>query len=287
MDNVEESRLVLLPKELRLQIWKHVLTESSKEKLTLRITQQLSVPCTSGKRFSNSLQKYTDASGFGTEFEYPPSSPITTSLLRTNLLLYTETLPCLYNSVRVCPWHQEGPFPLFLDTLSAFARSHIRYIILAVPVKGGPASTLFYWALLCAQPARLKDSLHQVEVRGESLSINDGFLEGVILNPILKTKTLKKFSRLELDAEFQRLLADAAKMMESKAAVRRVSTAADAEQRVGRQLACASHTQPVKTQKLAETVVRVEPTSCSVSPITDECDMAYVLRTLLGYERFD
>jgi hypothetical protein len=68
----------------------------------------------------------------------------------------------------------------------------------------------------CAQPARLKDSLHQVEVRGESLSINDGFLEGAILNPILKTKTLKKFSRPELDAEFQRLLADAAKVMNQK-----------------------------------------------------------------------
>jgi hypothetical protein len=133
----------------------------------------------------------------------------------------------------------------------------------------------------------MQDSLRQVEVRGECPSTTDEFLKGAILNPLLKIKSPMKFSRPELDTEFQRLLAEAAKVMEAKSVVRRVSTAADTAERARRQAERATHTQPArKIQKLPELAIRVKPMSRTTSPTTDEWNAAHDLRTMPGYDRF-
>jgi hypothetical protein len=124
--------LLLLPKELRLEIWKDVLTNQSGERPVLLITRRLEDANTSGKRFRNSLYKHTRCPEIQTYFRGGLDFFIGASLLRTNHLVYAEALPILYHSITFCPSDLQGIFPLFIENLSDFARSHMRYIRLDI-----------------------------------------------------------------------------------------------------------------------------------------------------------
>ena len=63
------SRLLMLPKELRLEIWAYVLTDRSREKPVLHISRVLEGVSTSGKRFGNSLYKHNKCPEIRTEFQ--------------------------------------------------------------------------------------------------------------------------------------------------------------------------------------------------------------------------
>jgi hypothetical protein len=60
-----------------------------------------------------------------TALEPRSNGPISVSILQTNRLIYEEALPIPYRSVTCAPTSMFGDF---LDTLSAFAKSHIRKI---------------------------------------------------------------------------------------------------------------------------------------------------------------
>lgn len=62
------SRLLMLPKELRLEIWAYVLTDPSVGKPFLYINRSLEDVTTSGKRFANSLYKHNKSPEIRTEF---------------------------------------------------------------------------------------------------------------------------------------------------------------------------------------------------------------------------
>jgi hypothetical protein len=144
-----------------------------------------------------------------------------------------EALPILYRSITFCPWNLEGIFPLFLDTLSAFAKSQIRYIRLNTSTAAQTPTFSFYWALTCAQIAQLSDSLRQVEVeiQGEWLVSRDRKIyERAILYPLLKIKAQKKLVN-GCDTNFQQVLTEAATKLAAKSDVRKALTVANSAER--------------------------------------------------------
>ena len=108
----------------------------------------------------------------------------------------------LYRSVSFAPEDHQGIFPLWLDSLSTFARSLIRSIKLHVPqqiydtdIFGDPAVPLFHWAVTCAQVAKLSGVLRKVEVEGlriESAGLSQKVRRSVLF-PLCKIKTQKVF----------------------------------------------------------------------------------------------
>jgi len=118
------SRLLSLPKELRLEIWKHVLTDAKPGSLMLRILRDTEMQHSSSKRFANSLYKHPEKAEVATSFEYGklPRSTIGVTLLRVDHLIYAEAFPVLYHAVSFYPLHLEGVLPLFSEKLSAFAK---------------------------------------------------------------------------------------------------------------------------------------------------------------------
>jgi hypothetical protein len=223
----ETSRLLLLPKELRLDIWKYVLVDPSKQRPVLRIMRPSESSSTSRKRFCNSLCTHAKSSEVETSFEEHSTFAIGTSLLRTNNQVYEEAVPILYQSIIFCPWSPEGIFPLFLKTLSTYAKSSIRYIRLDTNQVFHDTTSSFYWAMTCAHVATLGGSLHRVEVNGQRIVLpSKGSNKHAILYPLLKIKATKVLVD-GCDTEFQRILVEAATEWKAKADVRKQSTISD------------------------------------------------------------
>jgi hypothetical protein len=290
---VERSRLLLLPKELRLEIWKHVLVDPARPKRTLCIKRRFQGLSTSGKRFSNSLYKQPNRPEIDFSFHDRPNPPLNADVLRTNHLVYAEALPILYQSITFWPLELDGIFALFLERLSAFAKSHIRYIRLDIctALESTPGS-FFYWALTCAQVAKLSESLRHVEVGAHySLLEKDcpQLTKRALLYPLLKIKTPKLASGAVYDSGLQHLLVEAAEDLGAKIAVRRASTAADAAERARRsctqRMTCDESAR--KKQKLSELALRRKPSYDESPPSTDEAQIAHALRELPGIKQFE
>ncbi|KAF2830522.1 hypothetical protein CC86DRAFT_378807 [Ophiobolus disseminans] len=288
---LEGSRLLSLPKELRLEIWEYVLNNPSDGRLVLRVMRHIGGPNTSSKRFSNSLYKHPSTPEIETTFETSPGSPIGVSLLRTNHLIYAEALPILYQSVSFCPWHLEGIFPLFLDTLSAFAKANIRYIRM-VPASGLlGSSSHFYWALTCAQVTKLDDcvSLREIEVETTDHVLgNRDLVKRAIMFPLLKIKAPKAFLGKHT-AQFQQLLTEAKEEREAREDFRRATTKIEATALTGLTNLPPSYTaySLKKRQKLQELTIRGKAEEPITSPDVNERQVARDLGDVLGTECWD
>ncbi|KAH8730701.1 hypothetical protein GQ44DRAFT_767875 [Phaeosphaeriaceae sp. PMI808] len=224
------SRLLSLPKELRLEIWRYGLTDPTKERLVLLVRRDLDNN-TSGKRFSNSLYKHVNQPEIITSFLEHPSSAIGTNLLQVNRFIYAEALPILYHAVIFSTRDIDRILHIFIDQLSTFAKSHIRYVRLKIHGQWHNTDSVFYWVLTCAQVAKLNDSLRQVEVADWSrIEDRNAFKMGKILYPLLKIKAHKKLVDSDgSDADFQKELAEAKAELEAKADLRKAMTTADLE----------------------------------------------------------
>lgn len=289
----KHSPLLCLPKELRLKIWNHVLTDTSISRLYVCISRRLEANRTPSKRYCNSLYKHTPVPDIEVTFRNPRTELININLLRVSHLIYGEALPVLYRSTTFCLSNFEGIFPIFLDTLSNFAKSHIRYILLDTRNIHSHDSSFINWALTCAQVAKLNESLQLVEIGGSwpifphlSKEKNKRFNLCALLYPLLKIKAPKKFVSDQglpgHDAEFQLLIKKAAKDLESKLEMRRALTAADATEREKQE-----YDQPPAYQlqpgsdTSAGKMNRMFPAHKGDDEITDE------LSTLLGFAQFE
>jgi hypothetical protein len=218
----KKSHLLSLPKELRLEIWKWTLTDPSVPNLVANIGRDQ----TKARRDSATGVVIPRVM---TWLQPGRNCPIGMGLLRTNRFIYEEALPLLYRSVRFAPADHQGIFPLFLDSLSPYARPLIRHIKLHVPRQiydidffGAPAGSLFHWAVTCAQIAKLEGQLIDVEIEGlwfDSQSVNEK-TKSSILNPLCKIKTKKVFG-LNNDDEMERLLMHANWELARKANLRK------------------------------------------------------------------
>ncbi|RAR16544.1 hypothetical protein DDE83_000109 [Stemphylium lycopersici] len=214
------SLLISLPKELRLEIWTHVLTDPSVDKPVLRILRQHPSAFSSSTRFHNSLYSEDRRRHLQvvTEFDTCQSHHIDTSLLRTNRFIYEEAMPILYRSVTFHPVDLEGIFPLFLHKLSPFGRSLISHAKLTIPSAIDSSICSFHWALTCAQIAGL-EGLRTLSI--EHLPRHwTNHLKRSVLRPLLKVKAAKTFDPGET-VEAKKLLEEATVEMGAKALLRR------------------------------------------------------------------
>ncbi|KAG9197625.1 hypothetical protein G6514_001193 [Epicoccum nigrum] len=189
-------RLLLLPKKVRQRIWKYALTTPSTE-LVLRIEQgrldnNLDAPPVYKRDHTPSKQYVCFPPFVKTTLEPRSNRPISVSILQTNRLIYEEALPILYRSVTFAPTSMFGDF---LDTLSAFAKSHIRKIRLQIDYLASSESQGFGWTIICAQTAtlpRLKEVRLERNPIMPALCSRD--LEKV-LRPLLKIKAPKRLTQ--------------------------------------------------------------------------------------------
>lgn len=204
-------RLILLPKKVRQKIWKYTLTTSSTE-LVLRIEQ--------GRRENNLdappvYKRDHVPSKQHVHVRFPPfvkttleprsNGPISVSILQTNRLIYEEALPVLYRSVTFAP---TGMFGDFLNTLSMFAKSHIRKVRLQIESLASSESQEFGWTIICAQTAtlpRLKEV--QLERNPTMPALCSRDLEKV-LRPLLKVKAPKRLIQEDDHGSLQKVLDD-------------------------------------------------------------------------------
>lgn len=227
----KKSGLLSLPKELRLEIWRWTLTDPSVPDLIVNIG-----------RHKKEAHGYS-ASGaviprVATWLQPGRNSSIGSGLLRTNRGIYEEALPLLYHSIRFAPADHQGIFPLFLDSLSPYARSLIRNIKLHVPRQiydidlfGDPAVPLFHWAITCAQVAKLEEQLKDVEVEGlwaKTGSLNEKTKRS-ILYPLCKIKTKKLFGPNN-DDDMEKMLSMTSLVFETESNLRKIKAAARASE---------------------------------------------------------
>ncbi|CAI6315425.1 unnamed protein product [Periconia digitata] len=201
--NLNNSKLLSLPQELRLIIYHYVLTDPSNPNQTVEISRQPLSPVKSSLRFPNPAIQFT--------ISPPRNSPINTALLRVNSAIYNEALPVLYHSIRFAVVDLQGIFPLFLNSLPDANRALMRYAKLRIPASlydvdmfpDPPVATLlFHWALTCAQVAKV-EGLWDVEVEGlRGIFEGGGRLERGLLGPLARMKVKKVFCGGEaVDAE--------------------------------------------------------------------------------------
>jgi hypothetical protein len=234
-----KCHLLSLPKELRLAIWRHVLTDLSTPELLVGIFREPSSPYKRHPRpaapnFNVSLQR---------------STPINVNILQVNRLIYGEALPILYWDTRFAPWDLEGILPMFLDSLSPVARSCIRHIKLYLPqqvtsptIRLDPSKPFFNWAITCAQVAKLNGSLQSVEVEGDWSIFDNKANRRAIVAPLLKIKANKTFTHrptcfeptADFSKEFEELLAETSGHLRVVANIRKERTKADALERAER-----------------------------------------------------
>lgn len=201
-------RLLSLPKEIRLEIWKYTVTDPSVDRPVIRIDREYSPsPITESppnKRSCNSLHQYTRFHSLvKATFEDSRHCCLGVQLLRSNSLVYHEALPLLYHSVIFFPC-QTSVFPEFLASLSDLAKQHVRYVRLSIDSFSQPRHHVD-WALLCAQTAGLP-CLRQVEVLYSSKHRRGPEIyKKRLLGPLLKITVPKKLM-LEGDDDFQREL---------------------------------------------------------------------------------
>jgi hypothetical protein len=218
----KKSHLLSLPKELRLEIWRWTLTDPSVPELVVNIGRDK----TKARRDSATGVVIPRVM---TWLQPGRNCPINIGLLRTNRFIYEEALPLLYRSLRFAPADHQGIFPLFLDSLSPYARQLIRHVKLQIPRQiydpdlfGAPTDSLFHWAITCAQIAKLEGQLRDVEIEGlwfGSQLINEKTKRS-ILNPLCKIKTKKVFGPNN-DDDVERLLAHANWELARKANLRK------------------------------------------------------------------
>ncbi|KAF9741076.1 hypothetical protein PMIN06_008131 [Paraphaeosphaeria minitans] len=218
----KNSHLLSLPKELRLEIWKWTLSDPSVPDLVVNIGRDKKI----ARRDSATGAIIPRVKAW---LEPGRNRSISLQLLRTNKFIYEEALPLLYNAVRFVPADHQGIFPLFLDSLSPYARSFIRHIKLHVSRKiydldlfGASSDPLFHWAITCAQIAKLEGQLRNVEIEGiwfESQMVNEK-TKCSILFPLCKIKTKKVFGPNNDDG-MERLLLHASRELAHKADLRK------------------------------------------------------------------
>ncbi|KAF2264693.1 hypothetical protein CC78DRAFT_533040 [Lojkania enalia] len=227
-----KCRLLSLPKEIRLHIWEHVLTNPSIPELAVWIIRKPSSP----------LYKLTHPPPplFGTRLEPSRRSPVNTMILLANRFIYEEALPVLYSTANFIPGDLEGLWPLFTNTLSPYARSCIRRIRLFSPLNNGTrhgndrSRAFFHWAVTCAQVALLSNTLREVEIYGDWSIFEVRSNHRALLYPLCKIKTKKKFypigSRAECHPElqnmFKQFLAEAGEELKRSASVREANAKA-------------------------------------------------------------
>ena len=234
-----KCHLLSLPKELRLDIFRHVLTDPSTPELLVGIFRGPSSPYKRHPRpaapnFNVSLQR---------------STPVNVNLLQVNRLIYEEALPILYRNIKFAPWDLEGILPTFLDSLSPIARTCIRHIKLYLPqqvtsptIRLDPSRPFFNWAITCAQVAKLNGSLHSVEVEGDWSIFDSKANRRAIVAPLLKIKANKTFTyrstclepTADFSKEFDELLAETGRQLRATANIRKERTKADALDRANR-----------------------------------------------------
>ncbi|OAG12484.1 uncharacterized protein CC84DRAFT_124176 [Paraphaeosphaeria sporulosa] len=218
----KKSLLLSLPMELRLEIWRWTLSDPSVPDLVANIGRDK-------KYVRRDSATGTVIPRVKAWLEPGRNQSIGLGLLRTNKSIYEEALPLLYNAVRFAPTDHQGIFPLFLDSLSPYARSLIHHIKLHVPRQiydldlfGAHPDSLFHWAITCAQIAKLEGQLRDVEVEGlwfESRFVNEK-TKYSILFPLCKIKTKKVFGPNNDDG-MERLLLHASRELARKADLRR------------------------------------------------------------------
>ena len=229
----KKCHLLSLPKELRLEIWRHVLTDTSMSKVAVELTRAPRSPGKTSIRFPNPCVKTT--------VQPPRTTPININVLATNHFIYKEALPVLYHSLQLAPLDLEGIFDPFMQTISPFARSHIRYVKLRIPAaiyepqlfrSPSKSTYLVNWAITCAQVAKVPD-VREVEVEGYPIFCDSDRVKNGILNPLCKIKAKKVFSA-DVNDEAQRALAEADQALQSQATIRRQRTISEAAERAER-----------------------------------------------------
>ncbi|KAJ4295543.1 hypothetical protein N0V90_007556 [Kalmusia sp. IMI 367209] len=221
----KKSHILSLPKELRLEIWKWVLTDPSVPDLTVNIGRKAPPP-----HQKSAIPRVT------TWLQPGRNSPISLSILQTNRFVYEEALPILYKAIRFAPADHQGIFPLFLGSLSSYARSLIFHIKLHVPrqiydidIFGDPGVPLFHWAITCAQIVKMNGQLKDVEVEG--LWLNTGGVSArtkkAILYPLCKIKARKLFGSNN-DEGMDGILKGAEDELQAKILIRKLAMEAEA-----------------------------------------------------------
>jgi hypothetical protein len=228
-----KCHLLSLPKEIRLEIWRYVLTDPSTPELLVNIVRGPSSP----------YKRHPRPVGPNYKASLNRTSPVNLNLLRVNRSIYKEALPVLYRDARFAPWDLEGILPMFLDSLSPFARSSIRHMKLFLPqhvtspaIRLDPSRPFFNWAITCAQVAKLNGSLHSVEVEGDWSIFDIKGNRRAIIAPLLKIKGKKTFTHrpkcfepaADFSNEFKVLLTEVEQHLKATAEVRKQRTEADA-----------------------------------------------------------
>jgi hypothetical protein len=210
-------RLLLLPKKVRQKIWKYALTTPSTE-LVLRIEQgrlenKLDAPPVYKRNHFPSKQYVRFPPFIKTTLEPCSNGPINVSILQTNSFIYEEALPVLYHSVTFAPTSMFGDF---LNTLSMFAKSHIRKVRLQIDYPASSESQEFGWTIICAQTATLP-RLKEVQLERSHFmpALFSRDLEKMLM-PLLKIKAPKKMFRGDEHGILQKVLGNIERSLRAK-----------------------------------------------------------------------
>jgi hypothetical protein len=218
----ETPRLLSLPKELRLEIWRYTLTDPSIDAPVLLIRRKClhcgykNYPvCTPPHCKSTTATYETEI-----KFETPKPTPFGVNVLRTNRFIYEETLPILYHHVKFFPVDKAGILQSFLEKLSPFARSHIRHVVLSMsgigPFCTGFGSTYWPHQRTCTQVGQL-GGLRSLQIIGTMSTPLSADPRGKrwLLRPLLKINAPITFDAYE-DARVQELLREEKREMEAE-----------------------------------------------------------------------
>lgn len=278
-----KCHLLSLPKDIRLKIWEYVLTDPSMPDLLIGIDR---------KPFSPSYKLSRPPTPELTFFHAERRNPISINILLASREIYEEALPILYESASFMPMDLGGLLPLFLNTLSPFARSCIRRIYLCIPKKS-PTETfrrdcskpIFHWAVTCAQIAQLNNTLEQVDIDGEWSVFEKMENRRAILFPLCKIKAQKRFlpcakgehDPQDYNAAFGELMVEAEQALKANAKLRVERTKADAIQRA-REDETRKELERKEHNKWAEERCRLSSRSRFKVPLEDAVDCTMTLR---------
>lgn len=218
-NHTDICRLLSLPKELRLEIWRYTVAQPSTE-LILRIDQghtesTLDSPPTY-QRCSNAIRQYTRfQTSVKATLEPRLSCTLGSGVLGVNKLVYQEALPLLYRPITFAP---SSMFGEFLDALSEFAKSHVCRVRLKID-DFTTSEQRFNWTVLCAQVATLPH-LRRVEVQRavKHPSLHSRSTKR-LLKPLLRIKAPKVLVSEDDDA-FQNVLGEVEKEMDAEKTAR-------------------------------------------------------------------
>lgn len=204
-DRADESemkhcRLLSLPKELRLMIWKWTVTDPSSDRLIVRISRKYPVDFDPPRKrhcLSDYYRRADRFTGITTTF-VPSDYAANTSLLRANGVIYQEALPLLYHATCFSISDTNGVFPIFLSKLSEFAKQQLRYVGLdfsdyvscpmGIQHRWHPRNLRDSdWVFTCAQIAGLP-SLRRIELVGRHVfELPPHSVKHQLLWPLLRT----------------------------------------------------------------------------------------------------